>query len=134
MKEYVFLRINNDFKDLFNSDNLNAFLELYYRRDESVFYKEQFKLFLTRNKNKEIINYLKGKLNNRNELVIENNVLKLSNDFNNTKEGLELNDNYLKVNGNFDKSIFGKYLCEYDSDFLMIDLNKSKIERLVLVN
>ena len=134
MKEYVFLRINDKFKDLFSNENISSFLELYYRRDESVFYKEQFRIFLEKNKQKEIVSYLKNKLSDRNELSIESNKIYLSNNYNNTKEVLELKDNYLVVNGNFEKSVFSKYLCEYDSDFLMIDLNNSKIERLALVN
>ena len=54
MKEYVFLRINEKFNCLFY-DNLPAFLELYNRKEESVFYKEQFRLFLEKNKMKDII-------------------------------------------------------------------------------
>lgn len=134
MKEYVFLRINDKFRCLFSNENLSSFLELYYRREESVFYKEQFRLFLEKNKQKEIIAYLKSKLGNRDELIIESNKLLLTNTFSDTKEILELKDNYLVVNGNFDNSVFSKYLCEYDSDFLVIDLNNSKIERLALVN
>lgn len=134
MKEYVFLRINDRFRNLFSNDNLGSFLELYYRRDESVFYKEQFRFFLEKNKQKEIIAYLKSKLDDRNEISIESNKILLSNNYNETKESLELLDNYLILNGNFDKSVFSKYLSEYDSDFLVIDINNSKIERLSLVN
>ena len=61
MKEYVFLRINERFKNLFLEDNLNSFLELYFRRNENVFYKQQFNLFLEKNKLKEITYYLKDK-------------------------------------------------------------------------
>jgi hypothetical protein len=134
MKEYIFLRINENFRNLFFDDNLNAFLELYYRRDESVFYKEQFSFFLVKNKQKEIINYLKGKLNNRNELVIENSRILLTNNFNDSKEILELRDNYLLLKSDFNKSVFSKYLSEYDSDFLVIDINKRMIEKLAMVN
>ena len=134
MKEYVFLRINDKFRNIFSHDNISSFLELYYRRDESVFYKEQFKVFLEKNKQKEIISYLKSKLSNRDEVVINENTITLNNNYNDSKEILELKDNYLVVNGNFEKSVFSRYLCEYDSDFLVIDLNNSKIERLALVN
>lgn len=134
MKEYVFLRINDKFRNIFSNDNISSFLELYYRRDESVFYKEQFKVFLEKNKQKEIISYLKSKLSNRDEVVINENTITLNNNYNDSKEILELKDNYLVVNGNFEKSVFSRYLCEYDSDFLVIDLNNSKIERLALVN
>ena len=134
MKEYVFLRINDKFKCLFSKENLSSFLELYYRRDESVFYKEQFKLFLEKNKQKEIMNYLKGKLLNRSDLLIENDKMSLQNYYSDEREILEFKDNYLYLNGNFKKSVFLKYLCEYDSSFLMIDINNSKIQRLALVN
>ena len=134
MKEYVFLRINDKFRDLFANQNLSSFLELYNRREESVFYKEQFRLFLEKNKQKEIIAYLKEKLDNRNDLTIENNKLILRNSYNENNEVLELRDNFLIINGDFDKSVFAKYLSEYDSDFLRIDLNNNKIQRLILVN
>ena len=134
MKEYVFLRINDKFRNLFSNNNLSSFLELYYRKDESVFYKEQFKLFLEKNKQKEIISYLKEKLSCINSIVVENNKISLHNEFKKTKEILELKDNYLIVNGNFEKSVFSRYLCEYDSDFLVIDINNKKIQRLSLVN
>ena len=49
MNKYVFLRINEKFK-MFFKGNLDAFVELYNRREESVFYKEQFRLFLEKNK------------------------------------------------------------------------------------
>ena len=134
MKEYVFLRINDKFRNLFCNENISSFLELYYRREESVFYKEQFRLFLEKNKQKEIVSYLKSKLADRVGLNIENNKIKLFNEFNNNKETLELRDNYLILNGNFDKSVLSKYLCEYDSDFLVIDVCNNKINRLVLAN
>lgn len=134
MKEYVFLRINERFKNIFCNENLNSFLELYYRREESVFYKEQFRIFLEKNKQKEIINYLKSKLKNREGIKIENNKIFILNQYNDTNESLELCDNYLKINGEFENSIFGKFLSEYDSTFLMIDVNNNKIERLSLVN
>ena len=134
LKEYVFLRINEKFRNFFACENISSFLELYYRRDESVFYKEQFRLFLEKNKPGEIVSYLKSKLANRDELSVKLNILTLVNTFYNTKEVLELNDNYLVLKGDFNHSVISKYLCEYDSDFLMIDINKSKIERLSLVN
>ena len=81
VKEYVFLRINDKFRNLFSSDNLSSFLELYYRRDESVFYKEQFRLFLEKNKYKEILHYLKTKLSNREEMSIDANKITLVNNF-----------------------------------------------------
>jgi len=134
MKEYVFLRINDRFRCLFSNENLSSFLELYYRKEESVFYKEQFREFLEKNKQHEICAYLKSKLGNREELIFDTNKIYLSNRFNDTKETLEFKGNYLILNGNFDNSVFSKYLCEYDSDFLVIDVNNSKIQRLALVN
>lgn len=134
MKEYVFLRINDRFKTLFCKDNISSFLELYYRKEESVFYKEQFRMFLEKNKQNEILTYLKRKLSDRNMVKVEQNKIYLNNEFNDSKEVLELKDNYLIVNSSLEKSVFSKYLCEYDSDFLVIDTNNNKIERLVLVN
>lgn len=134
MKEYVFLRINDKFRNFFLNENMSAFLELYFRREESVFYKEQFRLFLEKNKQKEMICYFKSKLSQRKGFYIENNKVNLVNEFNDNKESLELRDNYLILNGNFDKSVLSKYLCEYDSDFLVIDVDKNKIDRLILAN
>lgn len=134
MEKYVFLRINEQFRDFFLNDNLSSFLELYNRREESVFYKEQFRLFLEKNKQKEIIKYLKEKLSNREEMILESDRISISNKFDNNKESLIVRDKYLIVNGNINKSIFKKYLSEYDNDFLIIDINNNKIERLSLVN
>lgn len=134
MKEYVFLRINDKFRNFFSNDNINAFLELYNRRKESVFYSEQFRFFLEKNRQKEIIQYLKNKLSSRDEMSIINNKLTLINNYYSTTETLELNDNFLILNGEVKNSVFIKYLCEYDSEFLMIDINKNKIERISLVN
>ena len=129
----VFLKINDSFKDFFTG-NLSSFLELYNRREESVFYKEQFRLFLEKNKTKEIINFLKFKLANREDFIIDPYSITLFNKFNSSKETLEISDRYLHMQTSFNKSVLLRYLCEYDSEFILIDLNNNKIERLALVN
>ena len=134
MNEYVFFRINDRFKDLFSRDNLSAFLELYYRREESVFYKEQFREFLEKNRQREMMAYLKQRLFGREEVEFQIDRILLSNEFNESNEVLIISDNYLTLKGDFKKSVFSKYLCEYDTNFLMIDINKKKIHRLALVN
>lgn len=133
MKEYVFLKVNDRFNDLFTG-NLSSFLELYNRREESVFYKEQFRIFLQKNKIKEIIAFMKSKLSNREEFTIKDNEITLFNKYNDNKEQLEISDKYLSIKTNFDKSVLIRYLCEYDSEYLLLDLNNNKIERLALVN
>ena len=62
------------------------------------------------------------------------NKIYLYNKFNENKECLELKDNYLIVNSESAQSVFSRYLCDYDSDFLVIDIRNNKIERLALVN
>ena len=46
MKKYCFYLIEDDFYDLFKGDNLNAFLEMFFRKEESQYYSKQFDLFV----------------------------------------------------------------------------------------
>ena len=133
MNKYVFLRINEKFKAFFKG-NLDAFIELYNRREESVFYKEQFKLFLTNNNKKEMVNFILKSIGIREGVSFISNKIILENKYKNNKEILETYDNYLLLYSNSEISTFKKYLLEYDSDFVIIDINNSKIETLPLVN
>jgi hypothetical protein len=131
MNKYVFLRINDRFKNFFKG-NKDAFLELYYRKEESVFYKEQFRMFLEKNNQKEITNYLIKSIGVREELSLSLNKIILENKYEDNKESLETYDNYLLVNSSNNDNLLKKYLLEYDSDFIVIDLNNSKIETCYL--
>ena len=133
MNKYVFLRINERFKNFFRG-NLESFLELYYRREENVFYKEQFRLFLTKNSRKDISNYLVKSLGVREELNVISNKMVLENKYKENDEILEMYDNYILLTTDNKNSPFKRYLLDYDNDFIIIDLNNSKIERLSLVN
>ena len=46
MKQYYFYLIEDEFYNLFKGDNLKAFLELFFRKEESSFYVIQFDLFV----------------------------------------------------------------------------------------
>ena len=46
MKKYSFYLLNEDFYGLFKGDNLKAFLELYFRKEESCYYEKQFEFFV----------------------------------------------------------------------------------------
>ena len=126
MSKYVFLRINDKFRDFFKG-NKEAFLELYYRRDESVFYKEQFKMFLEKNNKKEIKDYLIKSLGIREDISLLN-----ENKYDNNEDILETYDNYLLMNSVSKNSPFKRHLLEYDSNFIIIDLNNAKIETCYL--
>lgn len=127
MGKYVFLRINDKFKTFFKG-NTDAFLELYYRRDESVFYKEQFKLFLEKNNKKEIKDHIVKSFGKCKDIKLSNDKIILENRYNATSDILEAYDNYLVVNSEVKNSPFKRHLLEYDSDFIIIDLNNAKIE------
>ncbi|MBR3890825.1 MAG: sporulation inhibitor of replication protein SirA [Bacilli bacterium] len=131
MSKYVFLRINDKFRDFFKG-NKEAFLELYYRRDESVFYKEQFKMFLEKNNKKEIKDYLIKSLGIREDISLLNDKIILENKYDNNEDILETYDNYLLMNSVSKNSPFKRHLLEYDSNFIIIDLNNAKIETCYL--
>ena len=131
MSKYVFLRINDKFRDFFKG-NKEAFLELYYRRDESVFYKEQFKMFLEKNNKKEIKDYLIKSLGIREDISLLNDKIILENKYDNNEDILETYDNYLIMNSVSKNSPFKRHLLEYDSNFIIIDLNNAKIETCYL--
>ena len=42
MKKYYFYLIEDDFYSLFKGDNLKAFLELFFRKEDSTYYEKQF--------------------------------------------------------------------------------------------
>lgn len=119
---------------MFFKGNLDAFVELYNRRDESVFYKEQFKLFLRGNNKREMSNFLMKSIGIREDISFVSNKIIIENKYRENKEILETYDNYLLLSSNTSNSIFKKYLLEYDNDFVIIDINNSKIETLPLVN
>ena len=131
MSKYVFLRINDKFRDFFKG-NKEAFLELYYRRDESVFYKEQFKKFLEKNNKKEIKDYLIKSLGIREDISLLNDKIILENKYDNNEDILETYDNYLLMNSVSKNSPFKRHLLEYDSNFIIIDLNNAKKETCYL--
>jgi len=133
MNKYVFLRINDKFK-MFFKGNYDAFLELYYRREESVFYKEQFKFFLVKNNVKEIMSYLIKTIGIRDELKVCKNKITLANRYLENKESVEIHDNYLLLTSSLEESVIRRYLLDYSSEFIIIDLNNSKIGRFALVN
>ena len=89
-------------------------------------------MFLEKNNQKEITNYLIKSIGVREELSFSLNKIILENKYEDNKESLETYDNYLLVNSSNNDNLFKKYLLEYDSDFIVIDLNNSKIETCYL--
>jgi hypothetical protein len=63
--------------------------------------------------------------------VLSNRII-IDNKYENNKDILEAHDNYLLVDTEGKNNPFKRYLLDYDSDFIIIDLNNSKIETCYL--
>ena len=131
MSKYVFLRLNDKFKEFFKG-NKEAFLELYIRREESVFYKEQFRVFLEKINQKELTNHLIKSMGIRDDMKVYSNQIIIENKYENNKDILEAHDNYLLIDISSKNNPFKRHLLDYDSDFIIIDLNNAKIETCYL--
>lgn len=134
MKKYYFYLIEDDFYDLFNGDNLKAFLELFFRKEESTYYDKQFNLFVKELDITNISNILKDKYSCRKDFVIEDNKFMLDNYITSNKEVLELSYNNIMIETDYEISPFINTLSDNFPDLIGIDVNNYKIERIGLVS
>lgn len=133
MKKYYFYMIEEDFYDLFKGDNLKAFLELFFRKEENSYYTKQFGLFvkeLDLNNIKEIIS---NKFSCRKDFCLENNKMTLDNYITSNKEIMVLHHNCIVVDSDYEVSPFINSLSDNFPDLVAIDVNNYKIERVGLV-
>ena len=134
MKKYYFYLIEDDFYDLFRGDNLKAFLELFFRKEDSCFYEKQFNLFVKELEVKKIAEIIKNKFESRKDFVVENNVYSLDNFITSSKETMRVYHNCVVVDSDYEVSPFINTLADNFPDFVGIDVNNYKIERIGLVS
>ena len=134
MRRYYFYLIEDDFYDLFKGDNLKAFLELFFRKEDSSYYEKQFSLFVKELDCNNISEKLKEKYSCRKDFVVENNTYILNNFITSNKETLRLYHNYIVVETDYEVSPFINTLSDNYPDLVAIDINNYKIERIGLVS
>lgn len=134
MKKYCFYLIEDDFYDLFKGDNLGAFLELFYRKEESTYYTKQFGLFVKEIDMKKVCNILVDKYSSRKDFCFENNKFSLVNFITSNEESLRLFHNCIVVETDYEVSPFINTLADNFPDLICIDVNNYKIERIGLVS
>lgn len=134
MRRYYFYLIEDDFYDLFKGDNLKAFLELFFRKEDSSYYEKQFSLFVKELDCNNISEKLKEKYSCRKDFVVENNKYILNNFITSNKETLRLYHNYIVVETDYEVSPFINTLSDNYPDLVAIDINNYKIERIGLVS
>lgn len=134
MKKYYFYLIEDDFYDLFKGDNLKAFLELFFRKEDSCFYEKQFNLFVKELETKKIVEIMKNKFESRKDFVVENNVYSLDNFITSNKETMRLYHNCIVIDTDYEVSPFINTLADNFPDLVGIDVNNYKIERIGLVS
>lgn len=134
MRKYCFYMIQDDFYGLFKGDNLKAFLELFYRKEESCYYEKQFQFFVKELDVRKINDILYEKFNCRKDFVRENNKYILDNFITSNKETLKLYHNYIIVETDYEVSPFINVLSDNFPDLVAIDVNNYKIEGIGLVS
>ncbi len=134
MKKYYFYMIEDDFFSLFRGDNLNAFLEMFFRKEESSYYVKQFDLFVKELDVIKIDDILKNKFESRKDFVIDINKYVLDNFITSNKEILRLNHNSIEIETDYEVSPFIGTLSDNFPDLVCIDVNNYKIERIGLVS
>ena len=134
MKKFCFYLIEDDFFDLFKGDNLNAFLELFFRKEESAYYNKQFELFVKEIDVNKIRDVLKNKYESRKDFFTEKNKFFLDNFITSNKESLSLFHNCIVVETDYEISPFISTLSDNFPDLVGIDINKYKIDRIGLVS
>lgn len=134
MKKYCFYLIEDDFYDLFKGDNLKAFLELYYRKEESTYYEKQFNLFVKEIDKNKIDELLMIKFEDRKDFEIIDNRYFLNNFITSNKECLSIHHNYIQVETDYEVSPFITTLADNFPDLVVIDVNNYKIEIIGLVS
>lgn len=134
MKKYYFYLIEDDFYSLFKGDNLKAFLEMFYRKEESTYYDKQFHMFVKELDCSKISEILKEKYKDRKDFNYINNTFTLDNFITSNKETLCLYNNYIMVETDYEISPFINTLGDNFPDLVVIDVNNYKIEIIGLVS
>jgi len=134
MKRYYFYLIEDDFYSLFRGDNLKAFLELFYRKEDSSYYEKQFSLFVKEIDNSIVNKIIRDKYECRKDFIIEDNKYMLDNFITSSKEIMKLYNNYIYVETDYEVSPFITTLADNFPDLVAIDVNNYKIERIGLVS
>lgn len=134
MKKYCFYIINDSFYDLFKGDNLKAFLEMFYRKEESSYYEKQFNLFVDEIDVCKINDILKNKYECRKDFYSDKNIFSLNNFITGNKEVLTLTYNCITVETDYEVSPFINTLADNFPQLVGIDINNYKIEVIGLVS
>lgn len=134
MKKYYFYLIEDDFYSLFKGDNLKAFLEMFFRKEESAYYNKQFELFVKELDSIKIGNILKDKYSCRKDFFAEKNAFSLENYITSSKETLIVDHNCVKVETDYEVSPFINTLADNFPDLVCIDVNNYKIDMIGLVS
>ena len=134
MRKYYFYLIEDDFYNLFKGDNLKAFLELFFRKEDSTYYNKQFDLFVKEIDNKKVREIIKDKFYARKDFIVENNVYSLDNFITSNQEILKVFHNCLIVETDYEVSPFINTLADNFPDLIGIDVNNYKIDRIGLVS
>lgn len=134
MKKYYFYLIEEDFYSLFKGDNLKAFLELFFRKEDSTYYEKQFNLFVKELDCNKISELLKEKYEDRKDFYYIDNKFTLDNFITSNKETLHLYNNYITVETDYEVSPFINTLGDNFPDLVVIDVNNYKIEIIGLVS
>ena len=134
MKKYYFYLIEDDFYDLFKGDNLKAFLELFFRKEDSSYYTKQFELFVKEIDVNKVSDVLKDKYEVRKDFYVEKNKFSLDNFITSNKEILTIYHNYIVVETDYEVSPFINTLADNFPDLVAIDVNNYKIDSIGLVS
>ena len=134
MKKYYFYLIEDDFFDLFKGDNLKAFLEMFFRKEESTYFNKQFDLFVKEIDAVKIGDVLREKYQCRKDFLVEKNKFYLDNYITSNKEVLSLFHNYIVIESDYEVSPFINTLADNFPDLVGIDVNNYKIDRIGLVS
>lgn len=126
--------IEEDFYDLFKGDNLKAFLEMFFRKEENSYYTRQFELFVKELDLNNIREMISDKFSCRKDFCIDNDKIMLDNYITSNKEIMVLSHNCIVVDTDYEVSPFINALADNFPDLIAIDINNYKIERVGLVS
>ena len=119
---------------MFKGDNLKAFLELFFRKEESTYYVKQFELFVKEIDVIEIGDTLREKFYSRKDFYVDKNTFYLNNFITSNDEKLTLFHNEIVIETDYEVSPFINTLADNFPDFVGIDVNNYKIDRIGLVS
>ena len=134
MKKYYFYLIEDNFYGLFKGDNLKAFLEMFFRKEDSTYYTKQFEFFVKEIDVNKIGDLLKEKYSCRKDFYVEKNVFSLNNYITSNKETLIMNYNSIVVETDYEVSPFINTLADNFPELVGIDVNNYKIDRIGIVS